>query len=53
MGTEVPSFAEDTTFELPAISFTSYYKDSCTAVALQACIELSATEVFVVGYDGY
>ena len=53
MGTEVPEFAENATFELPEIAFTKSYLDSCTATALNCAIEHKATEVFVVGYDGY
>lgn len=53
MGTEVPDFAEASTYELPEISFTKSYLDSCTAVALQTVLELKATEAYVVGYDGY
>lgn len=53
MGTEVPNFAEKYTFELKEITFTKSYTDSCTTVALQTALCLGATEVDVVGYDGY
>lgn len=53
MGTEVPKFAEQHTFELPEITFTSSYPDSCTTVALQTALALGAKEINVVGYDGY
>ena len=53
MGTEVPSYAGKATYELEKISFTDDYADSCTTVALQTAIELSPTNVFIVGYDGY
>lgn len=53
MGTEVPSYAGKDTFELEKISFTDDYEDSCTTVALQTAIELSPSNVFIVGYDGY
>lgn len=53
MGTEVPEFAMEHTFELKEITFTDSYKDSCTTVALQAALCFDATEVNVVGYDGY
>lgn len=53
MGTEVPVYAEKSTFELEEINFTNSYPDSCTTVALQTALFLGATEVNVVGYDGY
>lgn len=53
MGTEVPEYAIQDTFELPSIAFTDSFKDSCTAVALKTAIECKAKNVFVVGYDGY
>lgn len=53
MGTEVPKFAEEHTFELKEIEFTESYMDSCTTVALQTALCLGAKEVNVVGYDGY
>lgn len=53
MGTEIPPFAEDKTFELTKISFTSSYKDSCTAIALQLALDLQAENIEMVGYDGY
>ena len=53
MGTEVPDFAERYTFELPEITFTSSYFDSCTAVALQTALLMGVKEVYTVGYDGY
>lgn len=53
MGTEVPEYAEQQTFELPKITFTSSYLDSCTTVALQTALVLGAKEINIVGYDGY
>lgn len=53
MGTEVPEYAEDSTFELKEISFTDEYKDSVTTVAIQLALTLTDGEVFMVGYDGY
>lgn len=53
MGTEIPEYAKKTTYELPAITFTSQYADSCTAVGLQTAIELGAEDVYIAGYDGY
>ena len=53
MGTEVPDFAEDSTFELKDIAFTKDYLDSCTAIGLQIALDLEAKDIFVIGYDGY
>lgn len=53
LGTEVPKYAEESTYELPAMTFTSRYTDSCTAIGLQTAIELGAKDIAIVGYDGY
>ena len=53
MGTEVPSFAAQSTYELKNISFIDGYKDSVTTIAIQLALNLTDGDVFVVGYDGY
>lgn len=53
MGTEIPGYAEHSTYELKQITFTCDYPDSCTTVALQTAIDLGAEEIALVGYDGY
>jgi len=53
MGTDVPSFAEKFTFEIPEITFTSEYQDSCTTIALQTALFLTTGDVEIIGYDGY
>lgn len=53
MGTEVPSFAVESTFELEKIDFVKEYVDSVTTVALQLAMELTDGNVYLVGYDGY
>ena len=53
MGTEVPEYAEQSTYELPEISFIDEYKDSVTTVAIQLGLNLTDGEVYLVGYDGY
>ena len=53
MGTEVPSFAGQETFELQKIVFTDVYTDSCTAVAIQAAMDMTDGEIYLTGYDGY
>ncbi len=53
LGTNVPDFAKDVTYELPVIEFTDNFKDSCTTLAIQTSLNLSKKDIFVVGYDGY
>lgn len=53
MGTEVPDFAVESTFELEQIEFTASFKDSCTAVGLQLALDMKASDIILVGYDGY
>lgn len=53
MGTEIPDYALDKTFELQNIDFTSEFKDSVTTIALQLALVLTSKDVYVVGYDGY
>ena len=53
MGTEVPDFAKDVTYELEHINFIDRYKDSVTAVALELAMTLTDQNIYVVGYDGY
>ena len=53
MGTEVPEYAESTTYELKEVSFVDEYKDSVTTIAIQLGLNLTDGEVYLVGYDGY
>lgn len=53
LGTDVPDFAEQSTYELPTIEFTNEYQDSCTTLAIQTALNLSKGEIYAVGYDGY
>ncbi len=53
MGTDVPSFAKSTTYELPSIEFINEYTDSVTTISVQLALQLTNNEIFVVGYDGY
>jgi len=53
MGTYIPDFFNNYTYELLDISFTSEFKDSVTATAIQTAIELGVKELFFIGYDGY
>ncbi len=53
MGTEVPQYAHDKTYELPVISFTKDFSESVTSVAIQLALQLTNGEIFLVGYDGY
>ena len=53
MGTDVPSFAQKSTFELFDIKFTQQYLDSCTTIALETALHLQAESIYIIGYDGY
>lgn len=53
LGTDVPEFAKDKTFELEEIKFTNRFYDSCTTLAIQTAINLSSQNIYIVGYDGY
>lgn len=53
MGTYIPASVMKQSFELHSVSFSENLKDTHTALAIQTAIELGATKVFVVGYDGY
>lgn len=53
MGTEVPEFAKDATYELNSINFTDQYKDSVTTIALELAMALTEENIYAVGYDGY
>ena len=53
MGTEVPEFATNSTFELKSVDFIDQYKDSVTTIALQLAMNLTDKEIYLVGYDGY
>lgn len=53
LGTDVPEYAEKTTFEIASIDFTNGFEDSCTALAIQTAINICEGNIYVVGYDGY
>ena len=53
LGTDVPEYAEEATYELPKIEFTTEYQDSCTTLAIQTALNLCKGNIFIVGYDGY
>lgn len=53
MGTDVPDFTLERTYELPRIDFIDGFSDSSTAIALQLAINISDGRIFSVGYDGY
>lgn len=53
MGTEVPAFAENNTFELPSVNFIKDYKDSSTTIAFQLALAIASGDIYTVGYDGY
>lgn len=53
MGTYVPPVIQDCSFELKEVTVSNKVKDSHTALSLQLAKELGASEVFIIGYDGY
>lgn len=53
LGTDVPDYAEHSTFELSSIDFTEHFQDSCTTLAIQTALNMCSGNIFVVGYDGY
>ena len=53
LGTDVPEYAENATFELSKIEFTMEYQDSCTTLAIQTALNICKGNIFIVGYDGY
>lgn len=53
MGTYIPKNLVQKACELSAIDFTPKYLDSHTTVALQTALNLGATNIYLVGYDGY
>src|SRR5690606_18382565 len=53
MGTYVPKSVFNKTFELEKIDFAEKLQDAHTTIALQIVQNLGATEVYLVGYDGY
>ena len=53
MGTEVPNYVTESTFELEKVSFVDEFKDSVTTIALELALNLTDGVIYVVGYDGY
>jgi len=53
MGTEVPNYATESTFELEKVSFVDEFKDSVTTIALELALNLTDGVIYMVGYDGY
>jgi 4-hydroxy 2-oxovalerate aldolase len=53
MGTYIPEVLSDRSYELSKVEFTEKYHDSHTAVSLQTIIDLKASNVYSVGFDGY
>lgn len=53
LGTDVPEYAEQATFELPQIEFTTEFQDSCTTLAIQTAMNICKGSIYIVGYDGY
>ena len=53
MGTYIPSNLMNRSFELEKVNFCNRFQDSHTAIALQTALEVGASVVYIIGYDGY
>lgn len=53
MGSYIPSFFKNTSYQLKHLGFAEGYNESVTAIAIQIALDLKAKELFFVGYDGY
>lgn len=53
MGTIIPEDIRQNSMEIEEITFTNVTSDSPMAIALQIALELSAIEIYTVGFDGY
>ena len=53
MGTYIPTFMKNSSFELEQVAFTETFKDSHTAIALQAILNFNVQQCYAVGFDGY
>lgn len=53
MGTYIPLPLLNKSFELVQNTFSNQFIDSHTAIALQTAIDITAIDVFLIGFDGY
>ena len=53
MGTYIPESFQENAFELDEVNFTTKFKDSHTALAIQTAINFGAKNIYFIGYDGY
>jgi 4-hydroxy 2-oxovalerate aldolase len=53
MGTYIPESLEKVAYQLNEISFTDKFKESATALAVEAALKMDVENIYVVGYDGY
>lgn len=53
MGAFVPDVVASHTFEVPKITFANKYFDSPLAVAIQIALNLNASQIKLIGFDGY
>jgi 4-hydroxy 2-oxovalerate aldolase len=53
MGTYIPKSLEKVAYQLNEISFTDKFKESVTALAVEAALKMDVENIYVVGYDGY
>ncbi len=53
MGTYIPKSLEKVAYQLNEISFTDKFKESVTALAIEAALKMEVEDIYIVGYDGY
>ncbi len=53
MGTYVPNKVKGITRELSEASFVNSPKDAHTTLALQSALQMKASKIYIIGYDGY
>lgn len=53
MGTIVPKEIRSNSFELKEISFIDVFHDSPLAIAVQTAMNLSVSQIILIGFDGY
>jgi len=53
MGTYIPEFIREKSYQLENNRFSGPASENVTSIVLELCYEIKASQVLVVGYDGY
>lgn len=53
MGTYIPNFIRENSFQLPQNRFKGSSSENITSVVLELCYLIEPQEIFIAGYDGY